>query len=116
MQVIRLLVAIGALALSTSSGVNWKTVWLEPNPISLNSPGSSVSYVVKGINGADIEADRTHNPDLKITSSDENVVAVDQASARLTGKAVGRAEIRISFSECASLITATVRDPSENPK
>jgi len=56
-------------------------------------------------------ADLTHNPYLKITSSDESIVAVYREGGQLIGKTVGRDEIGVSFSECTSLITATVRDP-----
>jgi hypothetical protein len=55
-----------------------------------------------------------HNQYLKITSSDDSIVAVDRAGGRLLGKAVGSVEIRISFSECTNLITATVREPSRS--
>ena len=112
MSLIRLIVVLGALVLSTSAGTNWKTVWLEPNPVILQ-PGTSVSYVVKGIAGRDHLAELTHNPYLKICSSDESIVAVDRDGGRLIGKAVGGVEIRVSFSECTSLVTGTVRDRSQ---
>lgn len=104
------------MALSVSGGINWKTIWLEPNPVVLETAGSSITYVVKGINGADVKADLTDSPYLKISSSDESIVSVDPKSARLIAKGPGRAEIRISFSECTSLITATVLDSSKNSK
>jgi hypothetical protein len=91
-----------------SAGINWKTVWLEPNPIILDSPGSFLAYTVKGIDGGDHRADLTHNHYLKVTSSDETIVSVDQQSARLIAKKAGRVEIRISFSECTSINRATV--------
>ena len=94
--------------LAVPAGINWKTVWLEPNPIVLDSPGSSLEYIVKGIDGGDHQADLTHNHYLKITSSDESIVSVDQESARLIAKRAGRVEIRISFSECTSINAATV--------
>lgn len=82
---------------------------MEPNPLNFPSPGSSISYVVKGIDGgSDAQDDLTHNRYLKVTSSDDRIVAVDQASARLIAKAAGRAEIRVSFSECTSINLATV--------
>ena len=105
---IRVVVA-GLVALALSGGINWKTVWLEPNPVVLHA-GSSISYVVKGINGVDLKADLTYSPHLVIRSSDTKVVEVDQKHARLVGKSSGRAEIRISFSECTSLVEATVLD------
>jgi hypothetical protein len=114
MKIIRLVAVLGALAVSTPAGINWRTVWLEPNPVNIQQ-GSSISYVVKGINGMnDAQWDLTHNQYLKISSSDENIVAVDREGGRLVGKAVGRVEIRVSFSECTSLITATVRERSQN--
>ena len=66
-------------------------------------------YLVKGINGIDnMQWDLTHNPYLKVTSSDENVIAVDPQLARFVAKAVGHAEIRVSFSECTSINLAAV--------
>jgi hypothetical protein len=86
-------------------------VWLEPNPVNVRL-GSSIPYVVRGIHGQiDDHVDLTHNPYLKITSSDDNILAVDHEHARLIGKTLGRVEIRVSFGECTSLITATVREP-----
>src|SRR5204863_7031798 len=105
----RVAAVLTLFAFSMPAGMNWKTVSLEPNPVILQSPGSSISYVVKGIYGMnDVQYDLTHNPYLKITSSDEKIIAVDQDSARLIAKAVGHAEIRVSFSECTSINLATV--------
>jgi hypothetical protein len=105
-----------AMALFVSAGINWKTIWLEPNPAVFQTAGSSIAYTVKGIDGADIKADLTHSRYLKITSSDESIVSVDRESARLIAKAPGRVEIRISFSECTSLITAIVLDSARSSK
>jgi hypothetical protein len=97
------------LACSAPAGINWRTVWLEPNPLVFSAPGFSISYVVYGIDGMDdVHHDLTRNPSLKVTSSDETIVAVDQTSARVIAKAAGRAEIRVAFSECTSIINATV--------
>jgi len=90
------------------AGINWKTVWLEPNPIVLTSPGSSMEYTVKGIDGDDHRVDVTHHPHLKVSSSDESIISVDQDSARLIAKAAGRVEIRVSFSECTSINVGSV--------
>jgi hypothetical protein len=106
---IRVAAVLTFLAFSMPAGINWRTVWMEPNPVILQSPGSSISYVVKGIDGMDdVQHDLTHNPYLKVASSDENIIAVDQESAQLIGKAVGHAEIRVSFSECTSINLAAV--------
>lgn len=111
---LRVASVFAAIALCASGGINWKTVWLEPNPVILQAPGSSIAYEVKGITGADTKSDLTHNRNLKISSSDDRIVSVDQQSARLIAKAPGRVEIRISFSECTSLIAATVLDSIRN--
>jgi len=102
------LAGLGAVAFLLSGGINWKTVWLEPNPVNLR-PGASIEYKSFGIHGADGKADLTKNPHLKVVSSDPSVVAVDRHNSRLIGKAVGRAEIRISFSECTSIVQVRVR-------
>jgi hypothetical protein len=106
---IRVAAVLTFLAFSMPAGINWRTVWMEPNPVILQSPGSSIAYVVKGINGAeDVQYNLTHNLALKVVSSDEKIVAVDQEAARLIGKTAGHAEIRVSFSECTSINLATV--------
>ena len=102
------LTLIGLIALSGSGGINWKTIWLEPNPVLLE-PGSSLPYVVKGIHGGDGKADLTDNPHLTISSSDSSVVEVDRKEARLIGRSAGRAVIRISFSQCTSVVQAVVK-------
>jgi hypothetical protein len=107
-SLIRALIVLGIFTLAVPAGINWKTVWLEPNPIVLDSPGSSRAYIVTGIDGADQQAVLTHNHYLKVTSSDESIISVDQESARLIAKRVGRVEIRVSFSECTSINVATV--------
>jgi hypothetical protein len=89
------------------AGINCKAVWLQPNPIVLR-PAESVSYTVNELDGLNWQGQVTGNPGLKITSSDENIVAVDKRSARLIGKSVGRVEIRVSFGECTSINVATV--------
>src|SRR5580704_4761530 len=105
----RLICALIMLALSMPAGINWRAVWLEPNPIVLAGPGSSRTYVVKGIHGgSEDHVDLTHSQYLSVTSSDESVVAVDTGSARLIGKSVGQVEIRVSFSECTSITRAFV--------
>jgi hypothetical protein len=109
---LRLIGVFGMLALSMPAGINWRAVWLEPNPILLH-PGSSRTYVVKGIHGgSEDHVDLTHSQYLSVTSSDESVVAVDTGSARLIGKSVGQVEIRVSFSECTSITRAFVKVPT----
>jgi hypothetical protein len=106
---IRVAAVLTLFVFSMPAGINWRTVWLEPNPVILESPGSSISYIVKGIDGmSDVPHDLTHNHYLKVVSSDENIIAVDLDSARLVGEAVGHAEIRVSFGECTSINLATV--------
>jgi hypothetical protein len=58
-SLIRALVILGIFTLAVPAGINWKTVWLEPNPIIMDSPGSSLEYKVKGIDGGDHQADLT---------------------------------------------------------
>ena len=97
------------------AGINWRAVWLEPNPILLVPPGSSKPYVVKGLHGgSEDHVDLTHNPHLTVMSSDESIVEVDRESARLIGKKVGMAEIRVSFSECTSINRAFVKTAVSN--
>jgi len=110
MRVIMLAVLVlGIFTVVVSAGINWKVVWLEPSsPIILDSPGSSIPYRVKGINGANYEADLTHNRYLKVTSSDENIVGVDQESNRLIAKAIGSAKIGVSFGDNMGVVTVVI--------
>lgn len=104
---IPLAAVFGIFTLTANAGINCKAVWMEPNVISLRS-SESIPYVVMELNGGDWRGEVTHHPDLKITSSNENIVAVDQQAARLIGKVPGRVEIRVSFSECISIAVVGV--------
>jgi hypothetical protein len=111
---IRAVAVLVLLVGSAPAGINWRSVWLEPNPLDFPAPAASIAYVVYGIDGMDeAHLDLTRIPSLKVTSSDESIVVVDQTSARLIAKAAGRAEIRVSFSECPSINKATVRSPTQ---
>ena len=61
-----------------------------------------------GLSGMNTKADLTHSPYLTIASSDTSVLEIDGKDARFIGKAPGHVEIRISFSEAASTVQATV--------
>jgi hypothetical protein len=63
-----------------------------------------------GLNGADVKADLTLSPHLKIVSLDPDIVEVDQTNGHLIGKHPGQAELKISFSEATSLIKVYVRN------
>jgi hypothetical protein len=102
------LLIFGVLAGVAPAGVNWTKVWLEPNTVVMDSPGSSIPYRVKGIAGGKHLADLTHNPSMEISSSDESVIAIDRASHRLLAKSAGHAEIRVSFGDRGSVSEATV--------
>ena len=71
-----------------------------------------------GLNGADVKADLTKSPYLKITSSDSGVLEIDPANGTFVGKRPGHVDIRISFSEATEMVPAFVREPksaSANP-
>ena len=108
---------LALFASALPAGTNWRTVWLEPNPV-LVALGESKPYVVKGIPGfREIHiADLTHSPYLRVVSSDEHIIAVDRTGARLIGKAEGHAEIRVSFGECTSINRVAVLDRDAETK
>lgn len=92
------------------AGINWKAVWIEPyNPVLL-MPGGVQTYKIMGLNGADVKAELTLSPYLKIVSLDPDIVQVDQMNAHLIGKHTGETELKISFSEATSLIKVYVRN------
>jgi len=104
------------LLIGTSfAGINWKTVWLEPRMAVVLMVGETQPYTIMGLNGADVQADLTKSQYLKITSSDPDIVEVDQKNAVLIGKKPGQAEIRISFSEATSIVRAVVKEPKTDP-
>ena len=97
------------LATTTLAGINWKAVWLDApyNPVHLKV-GDSCPYTVVGLNGMDTKADLTHSQYLTIVSSDPSVLEIDRKDARFVGKAPGKVEIRISFSQATSIVQAAV--------
>jgi hypothetical protein len=97
----------------TFAGINWKAVWLDSpyNPVHLKT-GESCSYAVMGLNGMDTKADLTHSQYLTVVSSDPTILEVDKENARFIGKAPGRVEIRISFSQATSIVQANVVEAS----
>jgi hypothetical protein len=103
--------ALAAVFVTTAiAGINWKAVWIEPyNPVLL-APGGVQTYKIMGLNGADVKADLTLSPYLKIVSLDPDIVEVDQTKGRLIGKHTGQTELKISFSEATSLIKVYVRN------
>ena len=106
-----LLLAFMAIVLAgaISAGINWKAVWLDApyNPVHLKV-GESCPYTVMGLNGMDAKADLTRSPYLTIVSSDPSVLEIDRQETRFVGKAPGKLEIRISFSEATSIVQGAV--------
>src|SRR5581483_2773957 len=96
----------------SDAGINCKSVWLEPRtPVVLIAAGETKPFTVMGLNGANVKADLTKSPSLKITSSDTDVLEIDPANGMLIGKKPGHVDIRISFSEASEMIPAFVRAP-----
>jgi len=104
----RAVLIFGMLAGLSPAGVNWTNVWLEPNTVDLDFPGSSLPYRVKGMAGDKHLADLTNNRSVEISSSDESVIAVDRLSHRLIAKSTGHAEIHVSFGSRGRVSEATV--------
>jgi hypothetical protein len=99
-------------AAAANAGINCIALWMEPNATSIRS-SESIPYVVMELNGADWRGEVTHHPDLKVVSSNEKIVAVDQKAARLVGKVPGHVEIRVSFGECTSIAVVGVVSKSK---
>ena len=100
--------AVAFLAIA-QGGINWKAVWLEPHNVVLIRAGDKQPYIVMGLNGANVTADLTKSPYLHVSSSNADVLEVDQKDGMFVGKKQGEAEIRISFSEATALVRAEVR-------
>jgi hypothetical protein len=93
------------------AGINWKAVWLEPRTPVVLTVGETKPYTVMGLNGADVKADLTKSQYLKITSSDPDVLFIDQEKGVFVGKQQGHVDIHISFSEASDMVPAFVREP-----
>ena len=91
------------------AGINWKSVWLEPRTPVVLRVGEAKPYTVMGRNGADVKADLTKSPYLKITSSDAEILDVDPETGTFVGKKPGHVDIRIEFSEATEMVPAFVR-------
>jgi hypothetical protein len=92
------------------AGINWKAVWLEPHIPVILHVGEVQPYKVMGLNGGNIKADLTTHRDLRITSSDTDVLEIDREQGVLRGKNPGHVEIRISFSEATAIVRAWVKE------
>lgn len=91
------------------AGINWKSVWLEPRTPVVLTVGEAKPYTVIGLNGADVKADLTKSPYLKITSSDAEILDVNPQTGTFVGKKPGHVDIRIAFSEATEMVPAFVR-------
>jgi hypothetical protein len=91
------------------SGINWKSVWLEPRTPVVLTVGEAKPYTVIGRNGADVKADLTKSPYLKITSSDAEILEVNPQTGTFVGKKPGHVDIQIAFSDATEMVPAFVR-------
>lgn len=91
------------------AGINWKSVWLEPRTPVVLTVGEVRPYTVFGRNGADVQADLTKSPYLKITSSDAEILEVNPQTGTFVGKKLGHVDIRIAYSEATEMVPAFVR-------
>jgi hypothetical protein len=90
-------------------GINWKAVWIEPYNLVVMDTGQHRPYIVMGLNGVNTTADLTKSPYLKISSSDADVLEINQEDAMFVGKKRGEVEVRISFSEATAIVRAKVK-------
>lgn len=90
------------------AGINWKAVWLEPQNHIILRVGESKPYTIRGLNGADIEADLTKSPELKMISSDPEVLAIDRETLAFVGKKPGQVEVRIAFGDATAVVRGVV--------
>ena len=93
------------------AGINWKSVWLEPRTPVVLTVGEMQPYIIVGLNGADVKADLTKSPYLRITTSDAGVLDIDREKGVFIGKKPGHVDIQISFSEAWEMVPAFVREP-----
>ena len=109
---LRLVCTSFLLTSAAAAGINWKSVWLEPRIPVVVTAGETKPYTVMGLNGADITADLTKSPYLKISSTDPDVLAIDPVKGLFIGKKAGHADVRIQFSEVSALVSAFVQEPA----
>ena len=109
------LASVTALFASAAiGGINWTAVWLEPRTEVSLAVGQKKPYTVMGLNGADVKAELTKSPYLKIVSSDPEVLEIDKGNSTFIGKKPGHVEIRFSFSEARAVAQAVVRESNGN--
>ena len=89
------LAAFPALTFAQAESGNWKWLRLEPDGIVLAGPGLSQDVLITAVDSRGNEADVSR--ECRIVSSDPGVVAVDVSEGRLTGRAPGRARVRVEL-------------------
>ena len=96
------------------AGINWISIWLEPNAPVVLTVGENQTYAVWGLNGADVRSNLTKSPYLKMSSSNPDVVEIDRRDATFIGKKPGHSVIRFSFSEASNAAQAVVKEPNSD--
>jgi hypothetical protein len=87
-------------------------VRLEPPRIALASSTASQHYVVSALDSTGIERDVGSS--CKISSSDPNVVQIDEKHHLMIGKSPGHAQVRAEFSGAVSVAEVTVGDKASD--
>lgn len=106
------LTAFSATAFAQAGTGDWKSLRLDPDGIVLAGAGLSQDFLVTAVDSRGNEADVTR--ECTIVSADPSIVAVDGDKGRLTGRAPGRAEVRVELGPLAA--TTAVRVGSHASK
>ena len=106
------LTAVSATAFAQARNGDWKSLRLDPDGIVLAGPGLSQNFLVTAVDSQGNEADVTR--ECEIVSSAPGIVAVDAGVGRITGRAPGRAEVRVELGSLAATTKVRVGShPSE---
>ena len=95
LAILFVLSAASACAFAQAGTGDWKSLRIDPNGIVLAGPGLSQDILVTAVDSQGNEAEVTR--ECAFVSSDPGIVAVDASEGRLTGRAPGRAEVRVQL-------------------
>src|ERR1700686_3784351 len=103
-----------AAALLLCPVIAWSAtaIRLEPPRTALANPTASQHYVVSALDSTGIERDVSSS--CKVSSSDPNVVQIDEKRHLMIGKAPGHAQVRAEFSGAVSIAEITVGDKASD--
>jgi hypothetical protein len=113
LRLLVLSVLLAAGGIMAPAGINWLSVWLEPNTQVVLTVGETQPYAVWGLDGMKVRSNLTQSQYLKISSSNPDVIEIDRKNGTFIGKKPGHSIIRFSFSEASNVAQGVVKEKDE---